>query len=238
MMSTRWVARNAFARVLSIQIVAAFVLASASLGFAADEPPNVVIMFTDDQGYGDVGCFGAQGFETPNLDRLAAEGVRMTNFYVAQPVCSASRTALLTGCYPNRVGILGALGPKSPTGIHDDEMTLGELFQGQGYATAIFGKWHLGHHPQFLPTRHGFDEYFGLPYSNDMWPYHPERPNGYPPLPLIEQTEIIEHNPDQRNLTTWYTERAVDLIRRHHERPFFVYVPHSMPHGPLFVSDK
>ncbi len=205
---------------------------------ADDNRPNIVLIFADDQGYADLGCYGAKGFETPNLDRLAAEGTRFTDFYVAQPVCSASRAALLTGCYSNRVGILGALGPKSPIGINDEELTLAELLRDAGYATAIFGKWHLGHHPQFLPTRHGFDEYFGLPYSNDMWPRHPERPNGYPPLPLIRNTETIETNPDQSQLTTWYTERAVDFIERKHDQPFFVYVPHSMPHVPLFVSDK
>jgi len=200
--------------------------------------PNIVFIFADDQGYADLGCYGAQGFKTPNLDRLAAEGTRFTDFYVAQPVCSASRAALLTGCYSNRVGILGALGPKSLIGISDKELTLAELLHDAGYATAIYGKWHLGHHPQFLPTRHGFDEYFGLPYSNDMWPRHPERPGGYPPLPLIQDTKTIATNPDQTQLTTWYTEHAVDFIERKHDQPFFLYVPHNMPHVPLFVSDK
>lgn len=200
--------------------------------------PNVVLIFADDQGYADLGCFGAEGFATPNIDRLATEGTRFTDFYVAQPVCSASRAALLTGCYSNRVGILGALGPNSRHGINTDELTLAELLHNAGYATAIFGKWHLGHHPKFLPTNHGFDEYFGLPYSNDMWPYHPERPRGFPPLPLIRGTKTIEKNPDQTQLTTWYTERAVDFIERNHEKPFFVYVPHNMPHVPLFVSNK
>lgn len=200
--------------------------------------PNIVLIFADDQGYADLGCFGAEGFETPNIDRLAAEGTRFTDFYVAQPVCSASRAALLTGCYSNRVGILGALGPKSRHGINAEEVTLAELLRNAGYATAIFGKWHLGHHPQFLPTNHGFDEYFGLPYSNDMWPKHPERPGGFPPLPLIQGTDTIETNPDQTKLTTWYTERAVDFIERKHDQPFFVYVPHNMPHVPLFVSGK
>ncbi|HQU47407.1 MAG: arylsulfatase, partial [Planctomycetia bacterium 21-64-5] len=206
----------------------------------ADEaapPPNIVLVFADDLGYGDLGCYGAQGYRTPNLDRLAKEGVRFTDFYVAQAVCSASRAALLTGCYSNRVGILGALGPKDRHGINDDETTLAELLKGRGYATAIFGKWHLGHHPQFLPTRHGFDEYFGLPYSNDMWPKHPET-RAFPDLPLIEGEKPIELNPDQSQLTTWYAEHAVRFIERHRERPFFVYLAHNMPHVPLFVSDK
>ncbi|RUL88280.1 sulfatase family protein [Tautonia sociabilis] len=203
-----------------------------------DRPPNVVIIFTDDQGYADVGVFGAKGFTTPNLDRMAAEGRLFTDFYAAQAVCSASRTALLTGCYPNRVGILGALGPNSKIGINDDETTIAEMLKPLGYATAIFGKWHLGDSPKFLPTRHGFDRYFGLPYSNDMWPKHPTNPNAYPPLPLIDGEEIVQTNPDQRNLTTWYTERAVSFIDENADRPFFLYVPHSMPHVPLFVSDK
>ena len=127
---------------------------------AADRSPNIVIVFTDDQGYGDVGCFGAKGYQTPHLDRMAKEGVKFTNFHVASAVCSASRIALLTGCYNTRVGIRGALGPNSDMGIHEDEMTIAELVKQKGYATAIFGKWHLGHHPQFLPTNNGFDEYF------------------------------------------------------------------------------
>src|SRR5438477_10032923 len=183
-------------------------------------PPNVVIIFTDDQGYGDVGCYGAKGLTTPNLDRMAREGIRFTDFYVAQPVCSSSRTALLTGCYPNRLGIVGALGPKDRHGIDDAELTLGQLCKSRQYATAIFGKWHLGHHPQFLPTRHGFDEYLGLPYSNDMWPHHPSAGDRFPELPLIEGTQTIELNPDQTRLTTIYTERAVSFIDKNAGRPF------------------
>ena len=203
-----------------------------------DRPPNFVIIFTDDQGYADIGAFGAEGFETPNLDRMAAEGRAFTDFYSAQAVCSASRVALLTGCYPNRVGIQGALGPGSKIGINEQEMTIAEMLKPLGYATAIYGKWHLGDAPGFLPTRHGFDDYFGLPYSNDMWPFHPTNPDGYPPLPLIDGEETIQTNPDQRNLTTWYTEHAVEFIDEHADEPFFLYVPHSMPHVPLFVSDK
>ncbi|MBG88885.1 MAG: arylsulfatase [Verrucomicrobiales bacterium] len=216
---------------------------------AAERLPNFVIVFTDDQGYGDVGCFGAKGYTTPHLDRMAKEGVRFTNFHVASAVCSASRVALLTGCYNTRVSIRGALGPKSTHGIHADEMTIAELLKQKGYATAIFGKWHLGHHEQFLPTNHGFDEYFGLPYSNDMWPYHPnvrhlpmaERLKKWPHLPLIEGTKVV--NPkvtpeDQRKLTTQYTDRAVSFIDRNKDKPFFLYVPHGMPHVPLYVSDK
>lgn len=208
----------------------------APLTASAADTPNVVVIFCDDLGYADIGPFGAKGYSTPNLDRMAAEGRKFTNFYVPQAVCSASRTGLLTGCYPNRVGILGALGPQSNHGIHDDETTLAEVAKKAGYATAIYGKWHLGHHPQFLPTRHGFDDYFGLPYSNDMWPKHPTAK--FPDLPLIEKEKILEYNPDQTQLTTWYAERAVKFIDANKERPFLLYVPHSMPHVPLFVSSK
>jgi arylsulfatase A len=205
-------------------------------------PPNIIIIFTDDQGYGDVGVFGAKGYTTPNLDRMAAEGRRFTNFHVAQAVCSASRAGLLTGCYPNRIGIHGALGPGAKHGIADSEMTLAQLVKQKGYATGMAGKWHLGHHPQFLPVRHGFDEYLGLPYSNDMWPLHPEAKAGtYPPLPLIEGDKVVKlglGHEDQEQLTTQYTERAVRFIERNKDRPFFFYLAHSMPHVPLHVSAK
>jgi arylsulfatase A-like enzyme len=204
--------------------------------WAADRPPNIIVILADDMGYADLGCYGAKDYPTPNLDRMAKEGMRFTDFYVAQPVCSASRTALLTGCYPNRVGILGALGPKAVHGISDREKTIADVLKTRGYATAIYGKWHLGHHPRFLPTHHGFDDYFGLPYSNDMWPKHPTAK--FPDLPLIEGDKVIATNPDQTRLTTWYTQRAVSFIEKNKDRPFFLYVPHTMPHVPLHVSDK
>lgn len=235
-------------RILRISSAAALLLA-ASLTQAQDRPPNIVLMFTDDQGYGDVGCYGAEGYETPNLDKLAAEGARFTDFYVSSPVCSASRAALLTGCYHERVGISGALGPSSKNGINADEVTLAEICKQKGYATCALGKWHLGRPAKFLPTNHGFDEYFGIPYSNDMWPYHPnvlhlpmeERLNRWPHLPLIEGTEVIndEMTPeDQTKLTVQLAERAVDFIDRNKEKPFFLYVAHPQPHVPLFASEK
>lgn len=199
----------------------------------ADRPPNVVLVYADDLGYGDLGCYGSTRNVTPHLDRLAREGMRFTQFYSAQAVCSASRTALLTGRYPNRVGILGALGPKAEQGIADAEWTLGEVFKSRGYATAVFGKWHLGHLPRYLPARHGFDEYFGLPYSNDMTAVN--RPE-WPDLPLIDGERVSELNPDQNLLTRRYAERAIAFIDRNRERPFFLYVPHTMPHVPLGVS--
>jgi arylsulfatase A len=201
------------------------------------DKPNVVIIFCDDVGYADIGVFGAKGYETPNLDQMAAEGVKFTDFYAAAPSCTPSRAALMTGCYPQRVSLPNVIGPKAKIGISDQEQTIAETLKPLGYATACYGKWHLGHHAKFLPTRHGFDEYFGLPYSNDMWPKHPTN-KSFPDLPLIEGERIIEYNPDQTQLTTWYTERAVRFIEKNKDRPFFLYVPHSMAHVPLFVSDK
>lgn len=203
-----------------------------------EKKPNIIIIFTDDQGYQDVGVFGSPDIQTPNLNKMAKEGVQFTNFYVAQPVCSASRAAILTGCYSNRIGINGALDHTSNIGLNPSEVTIAEVVKPLGYKTSIIGKWHLGHHDAFLPTKHGFDEFFGLPYSNDMWPYHPERPNHYPPLPLYENEEIIDTLFDQSMLTTWYTEKAVNFIERNAESPFFLYLAHSMPHVPLFVSEK
>jgi arylsulfatase A len=205
---------------------------------AAETRPNIVLIFCDDLAYGDLASYGNKKAKTPNLDRMAAEGIRFTDFYVGQPVCSASRAALLTGCYPNRVGIQGALPPRARTGLNPKEITIAEILKERGYATAIYGKWHLGDSPECLPTRQGFDEYFGLPYSNDMWPKHPTGGTNYPPLPLFENEKVVELMPDQTKLTTWYTERAVKFIAKNKDHPFFLYVPHSMPHVPLHVSDK
>lgn len=211
---------------------------SSKADAVVQRPPNVILIYADDLGYGDLGSYGAQGYRTPNLDRMAAEGIRLTNFYVATAVCSASRAALLTGAYPNRIGIKGALDHTAKIGLNPEEETIAEVLKRRNYATAIYGKWHLGHHPQFLPTRQGFDEYYGLPYSNDMWPNHPVTRNYYPELPLIEGERVIQLNPDQSRLTTDYTARAVSFIERNRQRPFFLYLPHSMPHVPLFVSEK
>lgn len=214
------------------------------------QKPNVVIIFIDDEGYGDVGCYGATGFQTPNIDNMASHGMRFTNYYAAQPVCTASRAGILTGCYPNRIGFSGALFPKDTTGMNKTELTMAEMFKAQGYATACFGKWHLGWQKEFLPLQHGFDEYVGLPYSNDMWPHSdvtgeklPENKGrgNFPELPLMEGNEISEYITsleDQDKLTTLYTEKAVDFINRNAESPFFLYVPHTMGHIPLGVSDK
>ena len=206
-----------------------------------DSPPNIVIIFTDDQGWGDLSCYGSEEIPTPNIDRLAQEGKKFTHFYTSQPVCSAARASLLTGCYANRVSISGALAPSSKIGLHPDELTIAEVVKPLGYATACYGKWHLGHHPQFLPTAQGFDEYCGIPYSNDMWPGHPESPKAWPPLPWYEQDKparIIENLDDQETITAELTRRAVDFIDRNSDSPFLLYVPHSMPHVPLATTPK
>lgn len=202
--------------------------------------PNVVLIFADDLGYQDIAAFGASDITTPNLDRLANEGAKLMDFYAAQAVCSASRAAILTGCYSNRIGIHNALMPNSKIGLHPEEITMAEMFKANGYATAIFGKWHLGDAPQFMPNNQGFDEYVGIPYSNDMWPLHPQQGPvfNFGPLPLYENEKVIDTLTDQTNLTTLLTERSVDFINRNKDNPFFLYVPQSQPHVPLFVSEK
>jgi arylsulfatase A-like enzyme len=204
--------------------------------------PNVVLIFMDDMGYGDLSVTGALGYKTPNLDRMAAEGTRFTNFLAAQAVCSASRAAIMTGCYPNRLGISGALGPNSKTGLNPQEETIAELLKDNGYATGIFGKWHLGDNKKFLPLQQGFDEFYGLPYSHDMWPLHPNQKNShYPELSLIEgngPVKAVKTLDDISQITTAVTERAVSFIRKHKKEPFFMYVPHPLPHVPLAVSEK
>lgn len=228
---------------LFLTIPAAGVARSAEANRQSKHPPNVIVVFCDDMGYADIGPFGAKGYQTPHLDRMAREGRKFTSFVVARSVCSPSRAALLTGCYPLRVGVPGNFGPGSKTGLHPDETTFAEIVKTRGYATAMFGKWHLGHQRKFLPTAQGFDHWFGLPYSNDMWPYHPEQGIRYrfPDLPLMEGTKVV--NPrvqpkDQIHLTSRYTRRAIEFIDRNRKRPFLIYLAHAMPHVPLFVSEK
>lgn len=205
------------------------------------EPVNFIVVYLDDMGYGDLGKTGAVGYATPNIDRLASNGVFFTHYYSPQAVCTASRAGLLTGCYPNRVGLHGALGPASPIGISEEEQTIAEVLKQRGYSTAIYGKWHLGVHEPFLPTRHGFDEFFGIPYSNDMWPFHPAGPQHYPDLPLFENETVVNAAvtpDDQKQFTTLFTDKTTAFIRKNKDNPFFVYLAHPMPHVPLFVSDK
>ena len=207
---------------------------------AANESPNVVLIFTDDQGYGDLSCYGHPTIHTPHLDALAAEGMKLTQFYVASPVCSPSRAALLTGCYPKRVGMHDhVIFPAYDYGLHTDEVTIADMLRARGYATGAFGKWHLGHRPGLLPLDQGFDTFFGVPYSNDMAQFHRAPGGKYDfRLPLLEGNEVVEWEPDQHLLTKRYTEAAVRFIDDHHDGPFFVYLPHSMPHIPIYASEE
>lgn len=205
----------------------ATMLGRRASGQAAARLPNFIIIFTDDQGYQDLGCFGSPDIKTPRIDRMAAEGMKLTDFHVAAPVCTPSRAALMTGCYPQRVSLPNVLGPTAKVGINSDEVTLAELLRECGYATMCVGKWHLGHLPPFLPTRHGFDTYFGIPYSNDM-----------KPTPLMRNEEVIEEPAVQATLTERYTDEAIKFITDNKDRPFFLYLPHTMPHVPLHVSER
>jgi arylsulfatase A-like enzyme len=238
-------------KITAFTFLMALGLCPASLQAASREQPNVIIIFTDDQGYGDLGCFGSETIQTPNLDRLAAEGRRYTSFYSACSVCSPSRTALLTGCYPKRVGMhKHVLFPQSDYGLNPDEVTIADHLHAQGYATAAVGKWHLGHHAETLPRAQGFDSYFGIPYSNDM--NHPSNQKKARissdelwkdqetaitqwNTPLVENESIIELPVDQRTITRRYTDKAIEFITTNREKPFFLYLPHSMPHIPLYV---
>lgn len=208
-----------------------------SLPSTAAERPNIVLFLVDDMGYSDIGSFGAQQYDTPHLDRLAKEGVKLTSFYVAQAVCSASRAALMTGSYANRVGMQGALNHTSRSGLHPAEYLLSELLKDHGYQNGIYGKWHLGTTPLFHPLKHGFDDYLGIPYSNDNSKYHPSLAHEMPPLPLYDGEKVVELDPDQRLFTKRFTERAVSFIEKHQKESFFVYLPHVMPHVPIFASD-
>jgi arylsulfatase A-like enzyme len=236
-----YIKRFRFVMVACLGLVAAVVM-TATIQQPAAKTPNIVLFFIDDLGYGDLSVTGALGYKTPNLDRMASEGTRFTNFMAAQAVCSASRAALMTGCYPNRVGIAGALGPQSPTGLHPNEETIAELVKAKGYATGIFGKWHLGSDQEFLPLQQGFDEYFGVPYSHDMWPLHPWQERAkYPPLYWIDgntKGKEIKNLDDASELTPTITAKAVNFIKKNKNKPFFLYVPHPLPHVPLAASAR
>ncbi|MBN2000496.1 sulfatase [candidate division KSB1 bacterium] len=211
-------------------------------GIKKNKPPNIVLIFLDDSGWADFEPFADPEYETPNVLKMAQEGCRFTRFYVPQAVCSASRASLLSGCFPGRTNVFGAHGPNA-RGLDPGFTTIGEMLQKKGYQTAVFGKWHIGDQPETRPPARGFNESCGLLYSNDMWEFHPENPDywGQWPLQFWENGEVsIERvtPKEQKMLTTWYTEHAVDFINRHIDQPFFLYVPHSMPHVPLFCSEK
>ncbi len=215
-----------------------------SLGFSTqlvaseDRPPNFVVIFVDDMGYGDLACFGSTVHRTPNLDRMAQEGVRMTDYYSSCSVCTPSRSSLMTGCYPRRVNMhvdehdRCVLFPQAKKGLNPDEVTIAEVLKQKGYATTCIGKWHLGDHPTFLPTRQGFDSYFGIPYSNDMGAR--DRDKGRPPLPLLRNETVISAPVTQDTITSRYTDEAIEFIESNQDKPFFVYLPHTAVHLPLF----
>ena len=199
--------------------------------------PNIVFILTDDLGYGDLSSYGSKIINSENIDQLAKDGVKLTSYYAAQPVCSASRAAVLTGVYPNRIGIHNAFGPNSNSGINHSELTLAEMLKENGYSTGIFGKWHLGSKKEYFPTNHGFDEFYGILYSNDMWRWHPEYPEGYPEDLLLYRNESpIMEIIDQSDLTKDITSESIDFIERNKNNPFFLYIAHPQPHVPLFVS--
>lgn len=242
---------------IAFGVIASMPAHSKTTATEIEDKPNFIIIFADDQGYGDLGCFGSTTIKTPHIDRMAREGRKFTNFMVASPVCTPSRAALLTGCYPKRISMhKGVLFPHSKTGLNPDEHTIADHLKAQGYATACFGKWHLGHHPETLPRQHGFDVYYGIPYSNDMnHPKNKGKPKGGADgmdslwsdpestvtkwkTPLMENEKIIELPVDQRTVTRRYTDKAVEFIKENQETPFFIYLPHSMPHIPLYVPDE
>jgi len=230
-------------------IVLGLIFPIAQVAVSAEQPPNIVIIFADDLGYGDLGCYGHPTIRTPELDRMAAEGLRFTQFYSAAPVCTPSRAALMTGRLPIRNGLCSSkrrvLFPDSTGGMPDDEITLAEALAERGYRSMCIGKWHLGHRPEHLPTRHGFDHYFGIPYSNDMSSGTNSigKLRNWPPLPLLRDLETIETEPDQGLLTERYTAEALKFIDEasqpeNREQPFFLYLPHTMPHVPIFASER
>ncbi len=218
-------------------------LLPAAVAPAADRP-NFVLIFVDDLGYADIGPFGSKLHRTPHLDRMASEGRKLTDFYVTANVCTPSRSSLMTGSYPRRVGLdeneqgRWVLFPGNQEGLHPDEITIAEVLREAGYKTGAVGKWHLGDQREFLPTRQGFDSYFGIPYSNDMGHDSRRKPYVYPPLPLLRREEVIEQEPDQRQITRRYTEEALRFIETHKEGPFFLYLAHTMPHWPQYASAR
>ena len=212
------------------------IIFSSCNSVSEQKSPNIIFILTDDLGFEDLSSYGSKLINTPYLDKLAKEGALLNSYYSTQAVCSASRASILTGSYPNRIGFSGALGPNSKKGINPNELLISEMLKINGYKTAIYGKWHLGDNKKFLPTRHGFDDFYGILYSNDMWPFHAEYPDSYPDLMLYEKEEPIKILEDQSNLTKELTLKSVEFINKNKENPFFLYLAHPQPHVPLFAS--
>ncbi|EMI42025.1 sulfatase [Rhodopirellula sp. SWK7] len=227
---------------LVFALIVSLCVGATGVGAVSPERPNIVLIFTDDQGYADLSCFGGTHVHTPRIDQMALEGTRLTSFYMGAPLCTPSRAALMTGCYPRRIDMaygsdFAVLLAGDTKGLNPAEITIAEVLKDAGYATGMFGKWHLGDQPEFLPTRQGFDEFFGLPYSHDIHPQHPRQSHfGFPPLPLLEGESVIELDPNADLFTKRFTERSVRFIEDHKDEPFFLYVPHPLPHVPLHVS--
>jgi len=219
---------------------AAFLLLSIASAAESEQKPNFIIIFTDDQGYGDLGCYGSERANTPRIDQMAAEGAKLSSFYVADAYCTPSRAGLMTGSYAKRVGIGGVFLSKSATGLNPAEVTIAEVLKQAGYRTGMFGKWHLGDQLEFLPLQQGFDEFYGLPYSHDIHPHNPKNSakRNFPPLPLLEGNKVIELEPNADLLTKNFTERAVQFIAENKEHPFFLYVPHPLPHRPVHTTPE
>ena len=223
-----------------MKLISFFLALFLILSCSQEKPPNVIFILTDDQGYGDIGIYGAKDIETPHLDELARNGAYFTSYYATQPVCSASRASIMTGAYSDRIGIHNAYSPGSKVGLNPEEATIAELLKASGYNTAAYGKWHLGDAPKFLPRNHGFDEFYGILYSNDMWPQHPQQGTvfNFPDIELYENETPIRVLKDQTFLTQALTDKAISFIKRNKDNPFFLYLPHPQPHVPLFVSDS
>lgn len=221
-----------------------FAIMYVNSAFIYAQKPNIIIIFTDDQGYADLGCFGGTHVNTPRIDKMAEEGIKLTSFYVAASVCTPSRAALMTGTYPIRIDMArGSNKPvllaADPKGLNPKELTIAEVLKSVGYKTGMFGKWHLGDQLDFLPTRQGFDEFFGIPYSHNIHPQHPKQATAnFPPLPLLQEEKVIATDPDADYLTKCITNKSIEFIKENKDNPFFLYIPHPMPHRPVHLSSK
>ncbi len=228
-----------FSKSIFVILMAMLWIECTAINASKNSSPNIILIYLDDMGYGDLTITGATGYSTPNIDNIARNGIFFTNYYAPQAVCSASRAGLLTGCYPNRIGITGALSHKSNIGISENETTIASMLKAKGYHTAIFGKWHLGFQEKFLPVNHGFDEFYGIPYSHDMWSLHPT--GTFPKLPLYQNDSIINPNLTPKDVALFnkdFTRRTLDFIKQNRNHPFFIYWANPLPHVPLYVSTK